>query len=139
MKLGRNVHAIPRLLNRVLRYKGLAFARCVYLRCDIYEDLLSKSPKPESVGILIHEQTHVKRAQKLGWGELEFSWRYWFDANYRFREEIAANKAQFKYLKEHGGNFDLKKRARQLSGFPYLWCVSYGDAIRVLKNAWRNA
>ena len=136
MKLPPYVKPFPFPLSHI-GYRGLAFSNRIYLRKAIYEDLISKYPKIENIGILIHEEEHVKRIKKVGaW---KFGLKFWLNRNFRFSEEIVANKTQFAYLKKYGGRFDMEKRARQLSGPPYLWCVSYEKAKKELRRVWEEA
>lgn len=111
---------------------GFAFLDKVYLRKDIYEDLLSHKPSPQSVGYLIHEQTHRKRIGK------SMFITYWLNPNLRFQEELAADKERFRYLKKHNVKFDFDKRAKDLSGISYLWCTSYKNAVEELKKVWKQ-
>lgn len=41
-----------------------------------------------------------------------------------------------KVLKQHGEDFDIGKRARELSSIFYLWCADLGEATKALQNMW---
>lgn len=132
MKLPAYVRKFNWPLNKV--YKGFVLFNKVCLREDIYKDLQNKSPKPENVGILIHEETHLRRFKSQG--IVLHGIKFWLFPSVRYREEIEADKARFKYLKRHKVKFDFKKRARRLSGFWYLYCVSYDKALADLQKVW---
>lgn len=114
----------------------MTFYNKIYLRRDIYNNLLKQDPSPENISILIHEQTHLKRSG----GKVGFirGLKYWFNSRIRYTEEVAANREQLKYLKKHGCNFDFEKRAKHLSGFRYLFCTSYNKALRDLRKIWEE-
>lgn len=135
MKLGKNIRKLIWPLNKV--YKGMALGEMVYLRPDIYNDLLSKKPNVENIGILLHEQIHVKRLSRTG-NALLNGIKYWIFPTFRFREEIEADRARFKYLKRHAVKFNFIKRAKQLSGVQYLFCISYKRAYRELVRVWKE-
>lgn len=113
--------------------RGFAFLKWLFLREDVYKNLVSSKPSPENVGILMHEQEHRKRITNL-W----YSLQYWLNPAFRFQEELAADKARFAYLKKHKVKFDFGKRARGLSSWVYLWCTSYKEAKRKLKKTWKE-
>lgn len=139
MKIPSYVRPCPFWLtfyNRFSKAKGQVAFNKIYLRKDIYEDLLREKPNPQSVGYLLHEEEHIKRMKKVGW----FTWnfKYSFSPSFRFREELAADKARFAYLKKHRVKFDFEKRARGLSGWAYLWCTSYKEAKEELEKIWEG-
>lgn len=135
MKLGKNIRKLIWPLNKI--YKGMALGEIVYLRPDIHKDLLSKEPSVENIGVLLHEQAHIERLNKSG-NTLLHGIKYWICPIFRFREEIEADRARFKYLKRHTVKFDFIKRAKQLSGIQYLFCVSYKRAYRELIRVWEE-
>lgn len=98
----------------------------VYLPESIFNDLKSKSPNPYNVALLFHEQEHIKRQKDQG----IVSWllKYILSPKFRFEEEILADIPKIKYLKSKKIEFDLEKRAKQLSSWIYLWPVSYEEA-----------
>ncbi len=111
--------------------RGFAFLKWLFLREDVYKNLISSKPSPESMGVLIHEQEHRKRITSL-WS----SFRYWLNPDFRFQEELAADRARFVYLKRHKVKFDFEKRAKGLSSWLYLWMMPYARARRELDKAW---
>lgn len=142
MKLGQNIfdpqikiRPLYGLFNRI--FKGLSFMNTIYLNKDIYSNLISKDPKPENVGVYLHEKTHVHRYRSKNL--LIYALKYWLSSNFRYNEELEANIPQIKYIKIHGGVFDISNRAKKLSGLWYLWCVNYDKAVRDLKKIWKNA
>lgn len=140
MILDNQVKPIPKLLQHlplVPKYRGITVYPWIFLRRDIYQDLTLGKPRPESVGVLVHEQVHIKRIKNTNW----FKWglKFWLDCKFRYKEELEATKAHMSYLKKRGRKFDIEKRARDLSGAIYLWCVSYEKARRELDKAWKEA
>lgn len=130
MKIPANVKSIP--LSKGIPL-GFAFFGNIYFRKYIYDNLKSSKPNPEYVGYLLHEQAHINRLSNLDY--LVF----WFNPKLRFREELAADKARFKYLKKNKVKFNFENRAKALSGVSYLWCTSYQKAKKELKKAWGEA
>jgi len=113
-------------------------AQCIYpsifLPEHIYKDLISLTPKPESVAVLLHEKVHLERQKRKGiilWIIL-----YTISPKFRFNEELLAFKEQIKYLKKLNLTLDLELRAKRLSSYLYLWCVSYEQALSELKKVW---
>jgi len=110
-------------------------AQCIYpfifLPEDIYKDLISLTPKPESVAVLLHEKVHLERQKRKGiilWIIL-----YIISPKFRLNEELLAFKEQIKYLKKLNLTLDLELRAKRLSSWLYLWCISYKKALLELK------
>lgn len=135
MKLPKNVKKLPQFLSK-FPYRGFACGSLIFFRPDIYKDLISNETSPENVGILIHEQTHVRRIKKSNW--IIWGARYWLEPKFRFNEEMEATKEHMKYLKERNLKFDIEKRARHLSGWLYLWPVSFNVAKLALQKLWDN-
>lgn len=98
----------------------------VYLPEHIFNDLKSNNPNPYNVALLLHEQEHVKRQKE--YGIVFWLLKYIFIPKFRFEEELQADIPKIKYLKSKRLEFDLEKRAKQLSGWIYIWPVSYKDA-----------
>ncbi len=136
MILPKNVKLLPFYL-RFIRYRGLSFYPWIFLRKDIYKDLLSESPSNLSIATLIHEQTHIKRMKKIGL--TRFAIKYWIDKDFRFQEELAAVKESMEYLKKRGEVFNIEKTAKALSSYQYLWCTSYQKALQELNKVWTKA
>ena len=110
-------------------------AQCIYpfifLPEDIYKDLISPTPKSESVAVLLHEKVHLERQKRKG--IVQWSILYIISSKFRFNEELLAFKEQIKYLKKLNLTLDLELRAKRLSSYLYLWCVSYEKALLELK------
>ncbi|VVA44201.1 conserved hypothetical protein [Candidatus Roizmanbacteria bacterium] len=110
-------------------------AQCIYpfifLPEDIYKDLISPTPKSESVAVLLHEKVHFERQKEKG--IVQWSILYIISSKFRFNEELLAFKEQIKYLKKLNLTLDLELRAKRLSSYLYLWCVSYEKALLELK------
>lgn len=98
----------------------------VYLPQGIYDNLKSKTPNPYNVALLLHEQEHIKRQKEKG--VIIWLLKYIFIPKFRFEEELKADISKIKYLKGKRLNFDIEKRAKQLSSWIYLWPVSYNEA-----------
>lgn len=103
----------------------------VYLPVKIYDDILSTKPNPWNVALLIHEEEHLRR--QIDVGPILWLIKYLVSPKFRFTEELAADKPQIQYLKKMNLEFDIDKRARLLSGWLYLWPVSYKIAREELK------
>lgn len=134
MKFKQKIYILPWYLSWYAR--GMTIGTRIYIRKDIYNDLKSSSPNHQSVGILVHEQTHVKRIKKAG--SIKFGIKYWTNREYRYQEEKAAIKEQMKYLKSVGEKHDYKRQAKNLAGKYYLWCVSKPRAIKELEEMWKE-
>lgn len=135
MKLPSNIKSkkgfwkvLPRFLNQNTAH---AIYPNIYVPDSIYKNLKSKNPNPNYVSIIIHEQEHLKRIEKQGF----FSWylKYIVSPKFRYSEELEAIKPQVKFLNKKGIEFDIEKRAKQLSGYLYLCSVSYDHALKDLK------
>lgn len=108
----------------------------VYLPKEVYKNLKSDHPKQKWVALLKHEQEHLKREKEIS--PIVFGLKYLFLSSFRFQEEMIAIKAQMKYLKSVGENFDTNKSARFLSSWLYLWPVSYVRAKQSLDKLWES-
>jgi len=120
-----------------LRYTAQAIYPNTYFTKEVYENLKSDKPNPRYIVTLRHEQTHIERQKKMGW--IKWGLRYVFLPKFRFNEELEAIKTSMKYLKGEKGNFYTEKSARFLSGWLYLWCVSYKKTKYELDKAWKEA
>jgi hypothetical protein len=109
----------------------------IYLPKKVYRNLNSKNPKLKNKALLIHEKTHLQREKEIGW--LKFGIRYLFSPKFRFKEEILAIKTAMKYQKRHRLSVNTKRMAKFLSGWIYLWPVSYEIAKKELDKAWQEA
>jgi len=101
---------------------------------NIYRDLKSDNPNPKHLALLIHEETHRKRQKEMGY--LSFAFRYLFNSNFRFQEELLAVKEAMKFLKKNHIEFDFDKNSKFLSSYVYLWPVSKEYAEKELKKVW---
>lgn len=107
--------------------------KTIYLNKDIYEDIKTSNPKPLSVAVLKHQETHVKNA-----GICKFL-SYVLSKEFRIKEEQDAFKAMFKHLKQNGGTFDLEKVAKNFASARYLWMTTYKDGLELITKIWREA
>mgnify|MGYP001583543503 CR=1 FL=1 len=129
MKLDKNIKAkvglwklIPFLANKTAH----GIYPNVYLPEHIFNDLKSNNPNPYNVALLLHEQEHVKRQKEQG--IVIWLLKYIFIPKFRFEEELKADISKIDFLKSKNLEFDVEKRAKQLSGWIYLWPVSYKEA-----------
>lgn len=137
MKLSNNIKIKSGLWNitpLLSTYTCNAIYPNIYVPKEIYKNLSSKNPKPEYIAILKHEDTHIQRQKSQGW--ILWGLKYAFSSKFRFEEELIAIKAGMKYLKKHKLTFDTDRRAKFLSSYVYLWCVSYKEAKTKLDQAW---
>ena len=140
MKLEPHIRPVSGLLLSYIglsRAKGFLLGTQIYLRPEIYHDLLGSKPNPRNVGILIHENTHHKRMRSMGL--LRFGLKYLFSRSGRLEEELIAYGKQMKYLKSKKLNYDLDKIAKNLSGWVYIWCTSYNVVRPKLQKIWDEA
>lgn len=138
MKLSPNVK-IKRGLWKVFpfsKYTAQAIYPNIYFSEKVYENLISNKPKPRYIASLLHEQTHINRQKEMGW--IKWGLKYIISPQFRFREELEAIKASTKYLKKEE-DFDTARIAKYLSGWLYLWCVSYEKAKEELDRVWKEA
>jgi hypothetical protein len=119
------------------KYTAQAIYPNIYFQRGVYDNLKSEKPNPVYVAALKHEQTHIERQKKTG--PLMWGLKYIFSPDFRFNEELEAIKATIKYYKKEKINFGIDRRAKLLSGWLYLWCVSYKRAKEVLDEAWKEA
>ena len=137
MKLPKNVKSKNFIWNLFpfSRYTAQAIYPNIYFTKEVFDNLKSKNPNPRYIAALKHEQTHIERQKKMGW----FKWglSYMLLPKFRFNEELEAIKSGMKYLKSKGETFDTNRSARFLSGWLYLWCVSYKKAKFNLDKAWK--
>ncbi len=140
MKLPEYVRPYPLIWKKLpflKPYAGNAIYPFIFLREDIYQDLLTNKPNPRSVACLEHEQYHRKREQTIGW--FLFGLQYLISPTFRFTEELNAYKVTMKVLKQNKEQFVVESIARYLSGWMYLWSISYTDAKKILEKAWNEA
>lgn len=106
----------------------------IYVPDAVYTDVIEGSPTVESLGILVHEQEHLRR-QKIH-GPVGWNIRYLTSKKFRLQEELAAIKLQMIFLKQNGKTYDCERKARQFSSSAYLWLTKYKDAEVVLDELW---
>lgn len=114
----------------------VAFFPNIYLPEYVYNNLYSDSPDPGYQALLVHENEHYLRQREVGWYKWLF--KYLTDRKYRFSEELAADKAEMRFLKKIGGHFDLNIEAQLLSGSLYHHPVSFEYAKQELEKAWKE-
>ncbi len=137
--LQSNIKPYPKFLKIfpfIKNFGGSAIYPNIYLKEDVYRDLLNKNPKSHSMAILKHEQFHIKRQKEIGL--LMFGIKYIFIKSFRFNEELLAYKETIKILKKHNGTFDIDRIAKLLSGSMYLWSTSNFKAKSELEKVWNN-
>ncbi|MFH1971283.1 MAG: hypothetical protein ABIJ05_02770 [Patescibacteria group bacterium] len=142
MKLPSNIKVKRGLLDifPFSKYTAQAVYPNIYLPKHVYENLKLDKPNPQYIATLKHEQAHIERAIKIGW--VMWDLKYIFYPRFRFNEEIEAIKNSMKYLKRNNRNnivFNTGKRAKRLSSWLYLWCVSYIKAKEKLDKAWNES
>lgn len=114
--------------------KGMALRKSFLLRADLYQSLFSNSPSTESLGISLHEIEHIKRADKIGFWNYHLKYR--LSPKFRYQEELACYKVQFKYYKQKNFTPNLEKIANGFSGPTYFWMVKKKLALRDLSKLW---
>lgn len=125
-----------RYLPYLSKTRGLLFINRIYLRADIFDNILTDSATPHNVSVLIHEQTHYNRMLKQGM--IPFGIKYLFSRSGRYEEEFAAITEQMRYLKKYNAQYDIRRGASALSGPYYLWCTKYETAYTELSKCWEN-
>jgi hypothetical protein len=132
-----NVRPRPLLLDMMpglSPHSGTALYPYVYVGRRVYADLYSPHPSPYLVGLIIHEQEHIKRIR--AYGPRKWYLRYLLQPRFRLEEELVAYGRQFAYLKSLGFSYDLDQCARRLSGPVYLWATSRRQALTRLRRLW---
>lgn len=115
-----------------------AYAPYIFLPLWMYKEITSTPPNPWYVSVILHEQEHINRQRDFG-PTLAWTFRYIFNRRFRFEEEIAASIPQFNHLKKHHLQFDIDRKAKQLSGLLYMHCIDYKTAHQTLLKAWELA
>ncbi len=108
----------------------------IYFPKNIHKDLQKTSPDSLNIAHLIHEQTHIKRIKKAG--VLKFALKYFFDPGFRVAEELIAIKASMKFIKSKKLTWDINNSAKHLSGWLYLWPISYISVKERLEKIWKE-
>lgn len=63
---------------------------------------------------------------------------YAISANFRLSEELIAIIDEMEVLKKKGLSFNIDDKARSLSSWIYLKCVSFEDAKATLTSIWNS-
>jgi hypothetical protein len=135
-----NVRPRPWLIDHwpgISASSGTAVYPHIYVGKALYEDIHSASPDSYHIGLIIHEQEHIKRIRP--YGPVRWYLRYLLWPSFRLEEELAAYGRQFEYLKSLGLTYDLDRCARRLAGFVYLWSTSRRQALTRLRRLWESA
>lgn len=137
MKTVPQIYTLPNWFWK-LRSPSKAFVifHFMFFKPEYYKSLKSNNPAPYALSLLIHEQTHIQRAQQ--YGVLRYILRVQFDKKFRFQEELAGYKKQMGVLKQNKLSFDFEGIANALSGKPYRYTTDYQTAIKKLKKAWNE-
>lgn len=104
----------------------------IYVNSEIYADLKNEKPNHFSVAVLRHEIVHAQNAS------VKKFLKFMIFKNFRLKEEIAAYRQMFKYLKLHKQTIDLDRIVRDFSGIRYLWMCSYTDAKILVYRLWQE-
>jgi hypothetical protein len=136
VKLGSYIVPLPNILNPD-KVSGRTFIKWILLRLDVYRDLKKENPDLKNIGILIHEETHLKRIREKGLVKL--LWKCLFTRRGHLEEELLAYGEEMRYLKSRGSDFDIEKVAGALSGKFYGRCCSYPEAKARLEKLWVEA
>ncbi len=139
MKLDSNVKIKPKYWNSIpwiSDQTATALYPNIYLPEKTYRDLQKTSPDPYNIARLIHEQTHIKRIKNIG--VVKFALKYLLDSKFRISEELIATKEGMKFIKSKKLTWDIEKSARYLSGWLYLWPVSFDYAKNELEKIWKE-
>lgn len=107
----------------------------IYLRDDVYRDLLTKQPTPQNISRLKHEETHRERIKRIGWIKYAVKWLL---PEFRLSEELIAYKSSMQIYRKYGLTFDIERIAQLLSSSLYLWAASYKRARLELEKAWKE-
>lgn len=117
-------------------FRGAVLFNLIILRADIFDRFKSNNRDPEVLSVLEHEIEHIKRADRIG--VLKTNLLYWSSKNFRFQHELASIEKEMKILKKNNLDFNIKKRARDLSDRHYLWSVNYQEAKKKLNSIWNG-
>lgn len=117
-----------------LSYTAQAISPYIFVTKEVYEKLASRNPNPRFIAVLEHEKKHIERQKELGF--LEFGIKYLFSPEFRFQEELLADKEGMKYLKKNKLDFDTARSVKFLSSWLYLWMVPHERAKKELDKLW---
>ena len=116
--------------------RGIALFSKICLRKDLFDKFSSGNPDVETLSVLEHEKKHIERGKKIG--ALRMVILYWLLPSVRIDEELVAIREEMKVFKNNKQSFDFNKKAKNLSGMPYLWATSYKNAYRRLTKLWEE-
>ena len=136
LKLG-NVRRKPILIDiipGVGRDTSSAVYPYVFLGRSVYADAFSTNPSRYTVGLILHEQEHLKRIKR--YGVVKWYLHYLFSPKFRLTEELEAYAIQFAYLKHAGLTINIEKIAHFMSSWLYLWVGNYKDMFKRLNELW---
>lgn len=136
---GLSIGVIPKWIRSIWLFRkisGIPRKNSFLLSPALYKDIFSDNPSPLVLGIVVHEIEHIKRAKLKGFWKYHLLYR--ISPRFRYNEELKCHKPQFKYYKNVKYKFDLKERARILSGSLYLWPVGYKKALSDLERLWNT-
>lgn len=108
----------------------------IFLPLSIYIDLQSPDPDPRHIALLIHEETHRKRQEEIGF--MKFGIQYVLNSKFRFAEELLAVKEAMKYLKKNNISFDFDNNTKFHSHYIYLWPLSKNLTGKALEKIWNE-
>ena len=139
MKLPQYVRRRSRLVDKIPTFRkarGEATPFGIFLRGDVYDDLLKENPKPENIVVLIHEEKHRKHQKEMG--IFMFGVKYYASRKFRFEEELSCYISMMEVMKKNKIKFDIEGIARKLSGPMYYWSIDYKTAKFRLESAWKK-
>lgn len=136
---GYKIKQVPQFLNLLYfgKLRGMAAFGKIYLAERYYLEIKNKKISPETKAICEHEITHIRQIKKEG--NLQFALKYWLLPSYRYYSELEAIRGYMKIAKSNRINFDINKKAKALSGLPYLYCISRDNAKQDLLKLWKAA
>ena len=125
------------ILPGIGRDTGSAVYPYIFLGRSVYKDAFSLNPNPYTVGLIMHEQEHLKRMKR--YGVVKWYLRYLLSPKFRLEEEVKAYAIQFAYIKHTGLTINIDRIARFMSSWLYLWVGSYNDLCARLNKLWESS
>lgn len=135
MKKDRIVHKKPPFYWLIkLRFPHSSYDRTVY---TVWPWIYAKQDIDDP--LYAHEMTHIEQQGSMG--AFTWWWRYFWSAEFRAKQELAAYQKQYQYAIEHWGreraNRLLQNVARDLSGPMYGSIMPFDVALQRIKNPHR--
>ncbi|HSW90293.1 MAG TPA: hypothetical protein VLH19_05510 [Patescibacteria group bacterium] len=130
----REKTGVWRIVNPFLQETAHAIYPNIWLPSQHYRDYISGDPKPQTQRAIVHETKHLDRQTEIGLPKWYIS--YLLSSSFRLEEELLAIKEEMKLSKENDFQIDLEFKAKWLSSWMYLWCVSKEDATKILQQMW---